>query len=63
MIDPQRRDKLMKAQARIWAAIKDLEPEEQDHVLESHLKLISYSRPVVVSETPPEVRGARGGPV
>ena len=51
MIDPQRRPILVKAQARVMVAIKDLEPEEQDHILNSSLTLLGYTRPVVVNET------------
>ncbi|KKK88663.1 hypothetical protein LCGC14_2740890 [marine sediment metagenome] len=50
MIDPQRRKILVKAQARVLAAIGELEPEEQDHVLDSSMRLLGYSRPVVVSD-------------
>ena len=55
MTDQERASaKLVRAQTRVFSAIKDLTDEEQDRVLDSARKLLGYSRPVVVSETQTE---------
>ena len=55
MTEPERANaKLVRAQTRVFNAIKDLTDEEQDRVLDSARQLLGYSRPVVVSETKPE---------
>ena len=38
--------KLMRAHKRVLAAIEDLEPDEQDRVLDAAQTLLGYSRPV-----------------
>ncbi len=42
--------KLMRAHKRVLAAIEELTPDEQDRVLEASLKLLGYSRPVMIGE-------------
>ena len=52
MNEPERASaKLVRAQTRVFSAIKDLTDEEQDRVLDSARQLLGYSRPVVDSET------------
>ena len=54
MTDQERANaQLVRAQARVFNAIKDLSDEEQDRVLDSARQLLGYSRPVVANETQP----------
>ncbi len=47
MTDQERANaKLVRAQARVFSAIKDLTDEEQDRVLDSARQLLGYSRPL-----------------